>query len=117
MKVVMLVSTAYKGFKKVGEEVDIPSDFADRWIKNGIAKFLPQAMEEVLPTQTQELVQEPIQEQKAEPAQEPVLPEAVDYSTLKAIDLYKLCIEKGLTVEQKLSKEAYIAQLNALATL
>ena len=87
MKVRMLVSTAYKKPLVKGDEVDVPKDFAERWVKNGIAEIIGEA--------------EPETEESKE----------VDLKSMSAKDLYALCVEKGIEVEQKQPKAYYIEKL------
>ena len=87
-KVKLLVNTAYQGPRKEGDVVSVPDDFAHRWVKNGIAEYTSEQVEE-----------------------EPVKEEGTDYSTMSAKELYALCKEKGLDVEAKKSKEYYIEKL------
>ena len=39
-KVKFITDTAYQGPRKEGDIVDVPDDFADRWVKNGIAELV-----------------------------------------------------------------------------
>ena len=111
-KVKMLVNTAYQGPRKEGEVIDVPEDFAKRWVKNGIAELVSEVEtdeeEEVIEPElinegegTGE-VQEGTQEEDA----------VVDYSSMKAKELYDLCVEKGIEVEAKKSKDYYIEKLS-----
>lgn len=86
MKVEMLVDTAYKGPRKAGDIIDVPDDFGNRWIKNKIA--VP-------------VIEEVAEEPKSE----------VDYSSMKAKELYELCLSKGIEVEEKKPKQYYIDKL------
>ena len=109
VKVKMLVNTAYQGPRKEGEVVSVPEDFARRWVKNGIAEFV-----------TDGQVQEPDGVNTQEPVVEPEGTDDVTgqepekenpYEGMKAKELYDLCIERGIEVEQKKSKEYYIEKL------
>lgn len=39
IKIRMLTNTNYFGFKKVGDEFDVPEEIAQRWVKNGLAEL------------------------------------------------------------------------------
>lgn len=90
----MLVDTAYQGPRKMGDVISVPEDFANRWVKNGIAKRTSAKPE----AQAKAPVEEPAQ--------------VDEYAELTAKDLFNMCKEKGIDVEAKKSKEYYIEKLN-----
>lgn len=93
-KVKMLVDTAYKGPVKAGEEINVPDDFANRWVKNKIAVLVEEEKEEVVEGTTD-----------ADDVAE------IDYSSMKVKELYDLCVERGIEVEVKQPKQYYIDKL------
>lgn len=93
-KVKLLVNTAYQGPRKEGDVINVPDDFAHRWIKNKIAE--PVVEDEV----------------DVEPEVEEIPEAEVSYEDMNAKQLYALCKEKGLDVEAKKSKEYYIEKLS-----
>lgn len=97
-KVKFLTDTAYQGPRKEGDIVDVPDDFADRWVKNGIAELVSGKVEKKAATAKTDA-----DEKESE----------VDYSTMNAKELYALCKEHGLEVEAKKAKEYYIEKLTA----
>lgn len=109
VKVQFLVNTAYKGPRTEGDTMDVPKDFAERWSKNGIAKIIGDPTAEN---------QEVAGEIEAEPEEEQVEPvveaeeDQVDLSKMSAKELFALCQERGIEVEQKKSKEYYIEKLS-----
>lgn len=105
VKVKLLVSTAYQGPRKEGDIVLVPEDFASRWVKNKIAVLVP---EEDIEEDKEDITQEI--ENETEVTDE--VTETIDYTTMKAKELYDLCVEKGIDVEAKKSKEYYIEKLN-----
>lgn len=132
VKVEMKVNTAYQGPRKVGDTIDVPESFAKRWEKNGIAKIIGEVEEE----ETEEVEADPVEDvvedlteteateepvEEAEPVEETEEveeveddDEGIDYSSMKASDLYKLCKERGIDIEAKLTKAAYIEALETL---
>ena len=99
VKVKLLVNTAYQGPRKEGEVISVPEDFASRWVKNKIAEYIEEVVEE-------------------EPADDPVPVEGEEvadgfdvYESLSAKELYAVCKEKGLDVEAKKSKAYYLEKL------
>lgn len=111
-KVKLLVNTAYQGPRKEGDVILVPEGFANRWVKNGIAELVSDEVDgegdEVI---TEEPENEPEESNEVQEGQEPEV-EAVDYASMKAKELYDLCVEKGIEVEAKKSKEYYIEKLN-----
>ena len=105
VKVQLLVATAYQGPRKKGDIISVPEDFANRWVKNKIAVLISE--EEV--EETNEDITEEIEN---EPEGSGEVVEAIDYSGMKAKELYDLCVEKGIKVEAKKPKEYYIEKLN-----
>lgn len=109
-KVKFLTDTAYQGPRKEGDIVDVPDDFADRWVKNGIAEIISgseankQEKDEEVPEKAEEVVE------KAEEVVE-ADEEVVDYSKMNAKELYALCKERGIEVEAKKAKDYYIEKL------
>lgn len=97
----MLVDTAYQGPRKAGDIIQVPEDFANRWVKNKIAAL---ASKDEIPQKVEVIGQEP--ENETEGSGE------VDYTNMKAKELYDLCVEKGIEVEAKKSKDYYIEKLN-----
>lgn len=119
VSVKLLVNTAYQGPRKEGDVVLVPEDFAARWAKNGIAVYANEpAVEE--PVVDEEPVEAPTEEPETdvdadvdtevETGEEQS--DEVDYSNMKAKELYDLCVERGIEVEAKKSKEYYIEKLN-----
>lgn len=104
-KVKFLVDTAYQGPRKEGEVVNVPEDYANRWIKNGIAVLYEGGAKE------DDDVDETPEDEAPEETLAPETPEEVDYSEMSAKDLYSLCKDKGLDVEAKKGKEYYIEKL------
>ena len=104
-KVKLLVNTAYQGPRKEGDVFLVPADFARRWVKNGIAELVT---EEENGEDDKVIDQEP----EIEPEGTDEVQEGPDYSSMKAKELYDLCVEKGIEVEAKKSKEYYIEKLN-----
>ena len=109
-KVKMLVDTAYKGPKKAGDFVDVPDDFARRWAKNGIAEIVEGADTEEEVEETEEEVEATEDEGSEEQESEE---EEVDYESMKAKELYDLCVEKGIEVKKQQPKQYYIDLLLA----
>ena len=100
----LLVNTAYQGPRKEGDVINVPDDFAARWVKNKIA-VLVDAVEEA-PVE-EEIIEETIEEEVEE-----VIEEAVkDIAEMSAKELYELCQEKGIEVEAKKKKEYYLEKL------
>lgn len=85
IKVKFLVDTAYKGPRHEGDIVDVPSDYAKRWAKNGIATI--------------------IEEEKKDDVKEKSLEE------MNAKELYALCKERGVEAEAKMPKKYYLEKL------
>lgn len=107
-KVKLLVNTAYQGPRKEGDVISVPDDFAKRWVKNNIAAYVEDdesAVDE--PVVDEEPVEAPTEEPETDEEQSDV----VDYSNMKAKELYDLCVERGIEVEAKKSKEYYIEML------
>ena len=100
VSVKLLVNTAYQGPRKEGDVVLVPEDFAARWTKNGIAVYFDEPE-----------VEEPVEAPTEEPEADEEQNNDVDYSNMKAKELYDLCVEKGIEVEAKKSKEYYIEKL------
>lgn len=105
VKVQLLVNTAYQGPRKKGEEISVPEIFANRWVKNKIAVLIS---EEVVEEDHEDITEEI--ENEPEGSDEVV--EAIDYSNMKAKELYDLCVERGIEVEAKKTKDYYIEKLN-----
>lgn len=99
-RVKFLVGTAYKGPRKEGEVISVPDDFANRWVKNGIAMLIGEepSVEKVVDTETPSEITET---------------NIADYENMSPKDLYALCKDKGIDVEAKKSKEYYIEKLNS----
>lgn len=95
----MLVDTAYQGPRKTGDEVRVPEDFANRWVKNKIAELVG-----TVPTEPEVNVEPETVEEETP---------AIDYEGMTAKELYELCQESGLDVEAKKTKAYYIAKLTA----
>ena len=117
VKVRMLVNTAYQGPRKEGEVISVPKDFANRWVKNKIAELV---LEDENDEDEEIIGQEDENESEGtgevtdtqEPEGESTESGEVDYANMKAKELYDLCVEKGIEVEAKKSKEYYIEKLN-----
>lgn len=93
MKVKIRSNTCYGGeVLRKGDEIDVSHDVARRWAFKGIADIVVEAT---------------IEEEKAPVYDMPPVP----YKDMKASQLYKKCIEKGLTVEPQKSKLYYIEVL------
>lgn len=116
MKVKFLVDTAYQGPRKSGDVIDVPEDFAKRWVKNGIAALVKdnkkQASEDddndkVVNQASNDDVQAQTPAQQANDEDE----SKDDLSNKSAKELYSLCVEKGIEVEAKKSKEYYLEKL------
>lgn len=105
VKVQLLVNTAYQGPRKKGEELSVPENCANRWVKNKIAVLIS---EEVVEKDHEDITEEI--ENEPEGSDEVV--EAIDYSSMKAKELYDLCVERGIEVEAKKPKDYYIEKLN-----
>ena len=86
MKVRMLTNTNYRGFRKVNDEFDVPEEVAVRWINKNIAVEVEELMEV-----------------------------GTSFDKMSVKQLYKMCIEQGLDVQPKKSKEYYIDELSALS--
>ena len=86
MKVKMLVNTNYKGFRQIDEEIEVPEEVAIRWINKNIAVEVEELMEV-----------------------------GTSFDKMSVKQLYKMCIEQGLDVKQKQSKEYYIDELSSLS--
>ena len=97
----LLVSTAYQGPRKEGDVILVPEDFASRWVKNKIAVFVS---EDKVPQKDKVISQETKNETEGSGE--------VGYANMKAKELYDMCIEKGIEVEAKKSKDYYIEKLN-----
>lgn len=111
VKVKLLVSTAYQGPRKEGDVFDVPEDFAARWTKNGIAVYFDEPVaEEPVVEEEPETNEDADVDTDAETDEEQ---SKIDYSNMKAKELYDLCVEKGIEVETKQSKEYYIEKLEA----
>lgn len=94
-KVRLLVSTAYQGSRKEGDEISVPEDFADRWAKNGIAELIVEEVKEL--------------DEDEKGSLEPT--DKSDITNLSAKALYALCKEMELDVEAKQPKEYYLEKL------
>lgn len=105
VKVQLLVNTAYQGPRKKGEELSVPEIFANRWVKNKIAVLIHDE-------QVDEPEENIDQEIENEPEGSDEVVEAIDYSSMKAKELYDLCVERGIEVEAKKPKDYYIEKLN-----
>ena len=105
VKVQLLVNTAFQGPRKEGDVISVPKDFADRWVKNKIAVLISDDEVE----EPKEIIDQEIEN---EPEGSDEVVEAIDYSGMKAKELYDLCIEKGIEVEAKQPKDYYIEKLN-----
>lgn len=93
MKVLMLKSTNFDGFKEAGKEYEISEDVATRWERNKIAKKVEEEIPEEIPEEIEEAT------------------ETIDYSKMTNKELYSLCVERDIEVEQKRNKEYYIEAL------
>lgn len=117
-KVKFLVNTAFRGPRKEGEVVSVPEDFANRWVKNGIAELVSgeeEFVEDIASTEVTEQVEDvkvKVEELTQEQETEQETEQEVDYASMSAKDLYALCKERGLDVEAKKSKEYYIEKLS-----
>lgn len=106
MKVIMNVSTHYKGAKLKGKEYDIDSVTAQRWEVNGIASIIEETKEKEVVNDDLDNIDEveDIEDNENE----------TDYAKMSAKKLYTLCKEKELDVKAKQSKEYYIEKLQEL---
>ena len=104
----MLVDTAYQGPRKAGDIIRVPEDFANRWVKNKIAELVSDEVN----NEDDEVIAQEI-ENESEGSDE--VQEGPVYTNMKAKELYDLCVEKGIEVEAKKSKEYYIEKLNEAA--
>lgn len=107
VKVRMLVNTAYQGPRKEGEVVSVPEDFANRWVKNGIAAYVS-GQDSVV----EETIEDAVEEVVEEPTVEEVVDDVVNYESMSAKELFALCKDKGIDVEAKKGKDYYIEKLN-----
>lgn len=87
VKAKLLVNTNFKGsFLQKGTETSVEESVAKRWVKNGIAIIVDAHKLDVENTSP--------------------------YYGKKAIDLFKLCQERGILAEPKREPEYYIELLN-----
>lgn len=97
----MLVSTAYDGPKKPGDELFVPEDTANRWAKLGIAEIIGKEVEDddvEDEVETEELETEEVEDE-------------IDYNSMTGKALFELCKERGIEVEAKQPKAYYIEKL------
>lgn len=105
MKIVsMNTQTNFKGLPlKKGEQVTVPDDVADRWVKKKIAKIIGNASNEN------------VAEKPGDPTE--VNPEEQtgknQYQGMKPKELFELCTQRGIEVEPKQSADYYIEKLVA----
>lgn len=106
MKIIMNVTTHYKGLKLKGKEYDVDSVTAQRWEANGIGIIVEKGkVEEVVNDDLDNIDEvEDIEDNENE----------TDYAKMSAKKLYTLCKEKELDVKAKQSKEYYIEKLQEL---
>ena len=114
MKVKFLVDTAYQGPRKTGDVIDAPEDFAKRWVKNGIAALVKDDKKQT--SEDDKVVNQASNDddvQAQAPAQQTNDEDESkdDLSNKSAKELYALCVEKGIEVEAKKSKEYYLEKL------
>ena len=111
VKVKLLVNTAYQGPRKEGDEFFVPEDFAERWVKNGIAVYADDSENGNQNDDDDTGVNDAAVDDAGETTNDDA-EDAHDYESMNAKDLYALCKEKGIEVEAKKSKEYYIEKLN-----
>lgn len=111
VKVKLLVNTAYQGPRKEGDEFFVPEDFAERWVKNGIAVYVKDGEEDEQPDEEGNKPEDVDVEGESETDNSGEDSEE-SYENMSAKDLYALCKEKGIEAEAKKSKEYYIEKLN-----
>lgn len=112
VKVSFLVSTAYKGPRNPGDVVEVESDYAERWAKNGIARIVVDEPVKVSKAAV-ETVKDDIVVDDVVPEQETGVSGAVDYTGLTVKQLYEECLSKHIDVEPKLKREHYLSLLLA----
>ena len=113
VKVKMLVNTAYQGPRKEGDVISVPEDFANRWVKNGIAAYVKdQGDVHGDENDTAGNVGNSDTGSGENKCNEgDTNNETPDYDGMSAKELYALCKERGIEVEVKQSKEYYIEKL------
>lgn len=94
----MLVSTAFDGPKKPGDELLVPEDTANRWAKLGIAEIIGKVEDVEDEVETEDLEAEEVEEE-------------IDYNSMTGKALFELCKERGIEVEAKQPKTYYIEKL------
>ena len=100
MLVSMLVTTNFQGLKEIGNEYNVPSDVAARWVTKGIAALSLVAVAEEA-TETPDILQE----------QESVL-EISDYASMKPKALYALCKDRGIELDKdKFKQKSYLIEM------
>ena len=109
VKVKMLVDTAYQGPRKEGDVISVPDDFANRWVKNGIAAYVKGQGDENDTAVNVGNSDTGSGENKCNEGD--TNNEAPGYDGMSAKELYALCKERGIEVEAKQSKEYYIEKL------
>ncbi len=92
MKVTMLKTTNFSGSKEAGKQYEVPDHIAVRWSNRNIASIVEEE-------------KNIITEDKEE------IPSVDGYANIKAKTLYKMCLERGLNVNPKQSREVYIQAL------
>jgi len=117
LRVLMLKTTSFNGRKQQGEEHDVEGITAKRWIKNGIAEECVELQQVVIdePIAEQIDVKDDVEESddvNDESADVDVVQD-IDYELISNKDLYKMCVERGLAVEQRQNKKYYIDALTA----
>ena len=112
VKVKMLVNTAYQGPRKEGDVIFVPEDFANRWVKNGIAELV---CDDVSGNNdvTNDANDSNEPEGTGDVTEGNKDDSVVDYTSMSAKDLFAACKEKGIDVEAKKSKEYYIEKLTS----
>lgn len=116
MKIIMNVTTHYKGLKLNGKEYDVDSVTAQRWEANGIGIIVEKGkVEEAVNNEdVGDEIEEVEEEDEVEEIEEVVNDEETDYTKMSAKRLYDLCKEKDLDVKAKRPKTYYIEKLEEL---
>lgn len=93
MKIKLLVSTRFKGPKKVGDIIDVSIKTGMRLADNGIGEIVDEAGD----------TDEDVVEDSSDP-----------YANMKPKQLYELCVKQGLEVEAKQTPEYYKEKLRSI---